>query len=83
MIHTRQLSTLTTDVMDIARRAGDAIMAVYQSANTVTHKADSSPLTEADLQAHRIIVHALAGLTPDIPVLSEESAEIQIGRAHV
>lgn len=76
MIHTGQLITLATDVMDIARRAGDAIMAVYQSGNTVTHKADSSPLTEADLQAHRIIVHALAGLTPDIPVLSEESAEI-------
>jgi 3'(2'), 5'-bisphosphate nucleotidase len=37
------------------------------------HKADRTPLTEADLASHRIIVDGLNALTPDIPVLSEES----------
>src|SRR5690606_36110595 len=37
-------------------------------------KGDDSPLTEADLRAHRLIVAQLAQLAPDIPVLSEESA---------
>lgn len=61
----------------IARQAGAAIMAVYQSGETgQTSKADNSPLTLADLAAHRVIVDALNRLTPNIPVLSEEAADI-------
>ena len=36
----------------------------------------STPLTEADLRAHRLIVDALQELTPDLPVLSEESEQL-------
>jgi 3'(2'), 5'-bisphosphate nucleotidase len=52
-------------------------MEVYLSGDTgETNKADNSPLTLADLAAHRIIVEALTRLTPDIPILSEEAADI-------
>jgi 3'(2'), 5'-bisphosphate nucleotidase len=61
-------------ILAIARQAGDAILTVYGSDFAVQTKEDRSPLTEADLAAHRIILDALARLTPDIPVLSEESA---------
>lgn len=58
----------------IAREAGAAIMQVYESADfEVQSKADDSPLTAADLAAHRLIVSGLKELAPDIPVLSEES----------
>jgi 3'(2'), 5'-bisphosphate nucleotidase len=60
----------------IAREAGRAIMQVYAGEFSVERKDDRSPLTEADLAAHRIIVQALRALTPELPVLSEESAEI-------
>ncbi len=64
-------------VVAIARSAGAAIMEVYLSGDTgETSKADNSPLTLADLAAHRIIVEALARLTPDTPILSEEAADI-------
>jgi 3'(2'), 5'-bisphosphate nucleotidase len=62
-------------VVEVVRRAGEAILAVYRSEDFgTTAKADDSPLTLADLAAHRLITAALAALTPDIPVLSEESA---------
>lgn len=67
---------LLEPVAAIAIDAGRAILEVYERAFEVTHKADHSPLTEADLASHRIIRDALARLTPDIPLLSEESAEI-------
>lgn len=52
-------------------------MEVYRSGDTgETSKADETPLTLADLAAHRIIVEALTSLTPDIPILSEEAADI-------
>src|SRR5438445_1388424 len=59
---------------DISRTAGDAIMRIYQSDFAITHKDDNSPLTQADLAAHRVIVDGLAVLAPEIAVLSEESA---------
>ena len=60
-------------VIDVANAAAGEILAIYARAFDVEHKADASPLTEADLAAHHCIVGALAELTPDIPVLSEES----------
>jgi len=51
-------------------------MQVYAGEIDVESKSDNSPLTQADLTAHRIIESCLKQLTPDIPVLSEESADI-------
>ncbi len=60
----------------IARQAGTAILEVYAQDFTVQTKGDHTPLTAADLAAHRIIASELAVMTPDIPVLSEEGAGI-------
>ena len=69
-------SELLTSIVDIARRAGREILDVYGSDFEARAKADNSPLTEADLRAHRLIVAALETLEPRLPVLSEEAAEI-------
>ncbi|MCX7562943.1 3'(2'),5'-bisphosphate nucleotidase CysQ [Xanthomonadaceae bacterium XH05] len=60
----------------IAREAGAAILDVYGQDFSVDAKDDHSPLTAADLAAHRIILHGLMQLTPGVPVLSEEGAKI-------
>lgn len=75
MLLTREL--LQT-VGEIAQRAGTEIMEVYKrdSQPEIINKADDSPLTEADLRANAVIVSALADLTPQIPIISEESAEV-------
>jgi 3'(2'), 5'-bisphosphate nucleotidase len=67
-------------VIDIARRAGREILDVYGTDFEATQKADASPLTQADLRAHRLIVDALGALQPVWPVLSEESAEIDFAQ---
>ena len=66
---------LAQQVTAIARDAGEAILAIYAKDFAVYDKSDSSPLTEADLAAHEIIVAGLAAIS-DLPVLSEESADI-------
>jgi 3'(2'), 5'-bisphosphate nucleotidase len=71
-----QPSELVDAVVGISRRAGHEILEVYGTDFDSHAKADASPLTEADLRAHRLIVSELAALTPEIPVLSEESSEI-------
>ncbi len=60
----------------IARDAGAGILSVYESEDfDVESKGDGSPLTRADRLAHEIIVAGLAELTPEIPVVSEESGK--------
>ena len=63
-------------VVDIAIAAGAAIMGIYSQDFAVEHKDDRSPLTAADLASHHLIVDGLRRLTPELPVLSEESASI-------
>lgn len=76
--------SMTTELRDaviaIARDAAADILAVYEGAFAVEHKDDRSPLTAADLASHRRIVAGLQALTPDIPVLSEESKAIDIAQ---
>ena len=62
--------------MPIVARAGAAIMRVYGDRDfAVQRKEDNSPLTLADLESQRHIIAGLTELTPDIPILSEESAQ--------
>lgn len=63
-------------LLPIARQAGTAIMRVYSRGFGFRRKADDSPLTEADTASHRIIDSLLHSEFPDLPVLSEESANI-------
>lgn len=70
------LVNLLPRVVDLAREAGNAIMKLYGRANLETSfKKDSSPLTQADFESHQIIIHGLFSLSPDWPILSEESEE--------
>lgn len=71
------LSELLQAAVVISEQAGAAIMAIYNQPERwdVQTKTDDSPLTAADLASHRLINQALQALTPDIPVLSEESEE--------
>lgn len=57
-------------------------MAIYTQAFDVEFKADQSPVTEADIAAHHALIEALTQLTPEIPVLSEESEAPEYATRH-
>jgi len=63
------------EVIAIARAAARDILEVYSGEFEVQRKSDTSPLTAADIAAHTRIEDGLSRLTPDIPILSEESAD--------
>jgi 3'(2'), 5'-bisphosphate nucleotidase len=68
-------NTLLLEVTALAREAGRAILEVYASSFSVQEKEDRSPLTEADLRSEKLILAGLKRIAPEIPVLSEESAQ--------
>ncbi|GAB2639012.1 3'(2'),5'-bisphosphate nucleotidase CysQ [Vibrio panuliri] len=76
---TQDLSYHLPAVIDVARAAGQLILDIYQKKEYEEFvKDDETPVTTADLAAHKFIVEKLSELTPDIPVLSEEAADISL-----
>ncbi|MEJ2697354.1 MAG: 3'(2'),5'-bisphosphate nucleotidase CysQ [Candidatus Sulfobium sp.] len=64
-------------IIEIAELAGKAVMDVYSREDPgTTYKEDCSPLTLADTASQKVILAALRKLTPELPVLSEESKTV-------
>ena len=67
------LDRLLPEIVALADRAGAVIIEHYRGNVAVRAKADASPVTAADEAAEAVILARLAELTPDIPVIAEET----------
>ena len=67
------LDRLLPEIVALADRAGAVILEHYQGDVAVRAKADASPVTAADEAAEAMILARLAELTPEIPVVAEET----------
>ena len=76
MTTSMDLTDLRHRLLPVVEEAGAAILDVYGRDFEVAFKDDDSPLTQADLASNRVILAHLKALTPDVPVLSEESADV-------
>lgn len=75
------LQQLAHHAIDIATSAGDAILQYFDNGNFEQFsKDDSSPVTSADYAANEVVISALESLTPDIPILSEETEHINLAK---
>lgn len=76
MFASNELKNLNFEINEIAREAGEIIRQYFHSDYDIDIKADQSPVTTADLAANKYIEQHLKNITPDIPRISEESADI-------
>ncbi len=60
-------------VLELAARAAALIREHYARPITAEHKADASPVTQADREAEALVERALRALTPDLPIVAEEA----------
>ena len=75
---------LVTGLITLLSNTSDILIGYYSQSQPlrVDRKDDRSPVTEADHHAHRMLAEGLAALTPDTPLLSEESAQDEIRDRH-
>ncbi|MDN3554931.1 3'(2'),5'-bisphosphate nucleotidase CysQ [Halomonas maura] len=59
-----------------AEAAGWKVLEIYRRDFEIETKEDKSPLTEADIASHNALVALLEEMTPEVPILSEESVDI-------
>ena len=80
------LENLYKPLKKIVQNAANAIMDVYKKDEFNSEiKSDGSPVTEADNNANKIIIAALKEITPNIPIVSEETykKELDIPTSHI
>ncbi len=68
------MNDIGAELADICEAAAALILPLWRSGLAVSHKADESPVTEADRQGEALILKALGERFPDIPTISEEDA---------
>ena len=67
-------SPFMAQLIELAHQAGRAVMAIYGEDFAARMKADSTPVTDADLAAEAVILAGLQRIAPEVPVISEEAA---------
>jgi len=73
-INHKFLNSILNSLEETVREASDAIMEVYKKDSYEQEiKTDGSPVTEADNKANEIIIKSLQKITPNIPIVSEET----------
>jgi len=70
------LQSLLEQTITLSIQAGEEILKIYNTDFAIETKNDQSPLTTADLASHHCLVDGLEKLSPKLPILSEESADI-------
>ncbi|QLB13707.1 3'(2'), 5'-bisphosphate nucleotidase [Bisgaardia hudsonensis] len=70
--------SLLQSVLNITLQAGEYLKEFYKQDINIYIKSDKTPVTNADLFLHQFIIEQLNKLTPNIPVLSEESCNLPL-----
>jgi len=65
------IDKIYTDVIPIAKEAGNAIMEIYNKKYVIEKKDDDSPVTTADITSNNIITSGIKNISKH-PILSEE-----------
>lgn len=79
--HASADAALFERLIPAAVAAGEAILRIRAAGHAVDRKADDSPVTEADRAAEAVILAALRGEAPGIPIIAEE--EVAAGRVPI
>lgn len=77
------MNSLLNDIISLAKQAGSQVLKIYHSDFSVSYKNDKSPITVADLASHECICQGLRHITPNLPIISEESDPVYFQKRHL
>jgi len=72
------LKNTTEELIDTFFKAGKIAKEISQRGVKITIKADKSPVTDGDLAVDKLLKIKIKSLTPNIPIISEETVNIEI-----
>jgi len=72
------LKNIVEELLDTFLEAGKIAKEISRRGVKITIKADKSPVTDGDLAVDQLLRDKIAYLTPDIPIISEETVNVEI-----
>ena len=72
------LKNIVEELLNTFLEAGKIAKEISRRGVKITIKADKSPVTDGDLAVDQLLRDKIAYLTPDIPIISEETVSIEI-----
>ena len=77
-MNTSELKTISESLIDTFKDAGKISIELYKKGLTIEIKEDKSPVSNADLKVNELITNKIKKLTPNIPIISEETVDLKI-----
>ncbi len=71
------LKKIAEDMIETFNYASKESIALYKKGLKITIKEDNSPVTNGDLRVNDLITEKLKKITPDIPIISEETVDVK------
>ena len=71
------LTTVAEGLIETFKMAGDETIKIEKQGVKINIKEDGSPVTNGDLKVDKIVTDAIIKLTPNIPIISEETVDLR------
>ena len=76
-MNNKDLKNITENLIETFKKAGEESIEIEKQGIKIKEKEDGSPVTNGDLKVNEILTKKIIQLTPDIPVISEETVNLK------
>ena len=77
MISKSELKSLAENLIETFNFAGEESIRLYEKGLKIEIKEDKSPVSNGDLKVNQLVTNKISELTPDIPIISEETVDLK------
>ena len=74
---TNQLKSISENLIDTFNYAGKVAIDLYERGLKIEIKEDKSPVSNGDLKVNELITNQIKKLTPNVPIVSEETVNFE------
>ena len=75
---TSELKSISNNLIETFNEAGKISIDLYKKGLKIDIKEDKSPVSNGDLEVNKLITNKIKELTPNIPIVSEETVNLKI-----
>ncbi len=72
-----ELKKIAEELLDTFNKAGEDSIKLYEDGLKIEIKEDGSPVSNGDLRVNEVISEKISNLTPNIPIISEETVDLK------
>jgi len=77
-MRTSELKIISESLIDSFNEAGKVSIELYKKGLKIEIKEDNSPVSNGDLEVNELITSKIRELTPNIPIISEETVDLNV-----